>query len=109
MLFHFFSSFQHFEELLIGLIIGHLFLLSNPEFIIEYEESQWEPGRWKELARVPGNHHSAMLKLHGHMDYSFRISAVNEVGKGRPSKASDRYKTPASGPHYLPRSFYFYQ
>ncbi|XP_053085306.1 neural cell adhesion molecule L1-like protein isoform X2 [Pangasianodon hypophthalmus] len=74
------------------------------EFIIEYEESQWEPGRWKELVRVPGNHHSALLKLHGHVDYSFRISAVNEVGKGRPSRASDRYKTPASAPDKNPEN-----
>ncbi|KAK1796331.1 hypothetical protein P4O66_009398, partial [Electrophorus voltai] len=51
---------------------------TTTEFIIEYEESQWEPGRWKELLRVPGNHHSAVLKLHGHVDYSFRVSAVNE-------------------------------
>ncbi|MCI4375169.1 hypothetical protein PGIGA_G00106150 [Pangasianodon gigas] len=74
------------------------------EFIIEYEESQWEPGRWKELVRVPGNHHSALLKLHGHVDYSFRISAVNEVGKGRASRASDRYKTPASAPDKNPEN-----
>ncbi|KAM9483353.1 neural cell adhesion molecule L1-like protein isoform 2-T4 [Clarias gariepinus] len=72
------------------------------EFIIEYEESHWEPGRWKELMRVPGNHHSTLLKLHGHINYSFRISAVNEVGKGRPSKASDRFKTPPSAPDKNP-------
>lgn len=59
--------------------------------------------------RVPGNHHSALLKLHGHVDYSFRISAVNEVGKGQPSRASGRYKTPASGLHYLPFSSFFYE
>lgn len=89
-------------------MIGHPFLLFNLEFIIEYEESQWEPGRWKELVRVPGNHHLALLKLHGHVDYSFRVSAVNEVGRGRPSRASERYKTPASGLHYFPLSFYFF-
>ncbi|XP_066519183.1 neural cell adhesion molecule L1-like protein isoform X2 [Hoplias malabaricus] len=74
------------------------------EFIIEYEENQWQPGSWKELQRVPGNHHSALLKLHGHMDYSFRVSAVNEVGRGRPSEASERYRTPASAPDKNPEN-----
>lgn len=67
---------------------------------MEFEESQWEPGVWKELLRVPGNHHSAVLRLHGHVDYRFRVSAINGVGRGRPSEASERYKTPPSGlPH----------
>ncbi|XP_027002565.2 neural cell adhesion molecule L1-like protein isoform X10 [Tachysurus fulvidraco] len=77
---------------------------TTTEFIIEYEESQWEPGRWKELVRVPGYHHSALLKLHGHTDYSFRVSGMNEVGRGQPSRASDRYKTPASAPDKNPEN-----
>ncbi|XP_076870180.1 neural cell adhesion molecule L1-like protein isoform X2 [Brachyhypopomus gauderio] len=77
---------------------------TTTEFIIEGEESQWEPGRWKELLRVPGNHHSSLLKLHGNVDYSLRVSAVNEVGKGRPSKASERYRTPASAPDKNPEN-----
>lgn len=67
------------------------------EFVVEFEESQWEPGNWKELLRVPGNHHSAVLRLHGHVDYRFRVSAVNGVGRGQPSVPSERYKTPPSG------------
>ncbi|KAK3557195.1 hypothetical protein QTP70_024676 [Hemibagrus guttatus] len=87
-----------------ALDLPHPFQERNLEFIIEYEESQWEPGRWKELVRVPGNHHSALLKLHGHTDYSFRVSAMNEVGRGQPSRASDRYKTPASAPDKNPEN-----
>ncbi|XP_062853619.1 neural cell adhesion molecule L1-like protein [Trichomycterus rosablanca] len=74
------------------------------EFIIEYEESKWEPGRWKELVRVPGNQHSTVLQLYGHVDYSFRVTAVNAVGKGRPSRATERYKTPASAPDKNPEN-----
>ncbi|XP_049893718.1 neural cell adhesion molecule L1-like protein isoform X2 [Epinephelus moara] len=77
---------------------------STTEFIIEYEESQWEPGNWKELLRVPGNHNSAVLKLHGHVDYSFRVSGVNAVGRGPPSEPTERYKTQPSAPDKNPEN-----
>ncbi|KAM9859991.1 neural cell adhesion molecule L1-like protein [Aulostomus maculatus] len=75
---------------------------SISEFIIEYEESQWEPGNWKELLRVPGNHGSAILKLHGHVDYRFRVCGVNGVGRGPPSEPTERYKTPPAAPDKNP-------
>ncbi|XP_047439090.1 neural cell adhesion molecule L1-like protein isoform X3 [Mugil cephalus] len=77
---------------------------STTEFIIEYEESQWEPGNWKELLRVPGNRNSAVLKLHGHVDYSFRVAGVNGVGKGPVSEPTGRYKTPAAAPDKNPEN-----
>ncbi|XP_069570721.1 neural cell adhesion molecule L1-like protein isoform X1 [Brachyistius frenatus] len=77
---------------------------STTEFIIEYEESKWEPGNWKELLRVPGNHNSAILKLHGHVDYCFRVSGVNTVGTGRPSEPTERYKTPPAAPDKNPEN-----
>ncbi|XP_062319780.1 neural cell adhesion molecule L1-like protein isoform X4 [Osmerus eperlanus] len=77
---------------------------STTEFIIEYEENQWEPGNWKELLRVPGNHGLAILKLHGHVDYRFRVSGVNAVGRGRPSEPTERYKTPPAAPDKNPEN-----
>ncbi|KAM7006653.1 neural cell adhesion molecule L1-like protein isoform 3-T3 [Tautogolabrus adspersus] len=77
---------------------------STTEFIIEYEESQWEPGNWKELLRVPGNHNLAILKLHGHVDYRFRVYGVNAVGRGLPSKFTERYKTPPAAPDKNPEN-----
>nr|XP_020448351.1 neural cell adhesion molecule L1-like protein isoform X2 [Monopterus albus] len=77
---------------------------STTEFVIEYEENQWEPGNWKELLRVPGNHNSAVLKLHGHVDYRFRVFAVNTVGRGPPSKPTERYKTPPAAPDKNPEN-----
>nr|XP_015202731.1 PREDICTED: neural cell adhesion molecule L1-like protein isoform X3 [Lepisosteus oculatus] len=74
------------------------------EFIVEYEETRWEPGKWKELVRVPGNHASALLKLHGHLDYQFRVLAVNEVGRGQPSEPTERYKTPPAAPDKNPEN-----
>uniref|UniRef100_A0A8C7L9Z5 Neural cell adhesion molecule L1-like protein n=1 Tax=Oncorhynchus kisutch TaxID=8019 RepID=A0A8C7L9Z5_ONCKI len=73
-------------------------------FIIEYEESQWEPGNWNELQRVPGNHGSTVLKLYGHVDYRFRVSGVNAVGRGRPSEPTERYKTPPAAPDKNPEN-----
>ncbi|XP_053267224.1 neural cell adhesion molecule L1-like protein [Pleuronectes platessa] len=75
---------------------------STTEFVIEYEESQWEPGNWKELLRVPGNHNSAVAKLHGHVDYCFRVSGVNAVGRGPPSEPTERYKTLPAAPDKNP-------
>uniref|UniRef100_G3PD59 Neural cell adhesion molecule L1-like protein n=1 Tax=Gasterosteus aculeatus aculeatus TaxID=481459 RepID=G3PD59_GASAC len=77
---------------------------SVSEFIIEYEESQWEPGTWKELLRVPGNHNQAVAKLHGHVDYRFRVSALNAVGRGRPSGPTERYKPPPAAPDKNPEN-----
>uniref|UniRef100_A0A672NMW2 Neural cell adhesion molecule L1-like protein n=1 Tax=Sinocyclocheilus grahami TaxID=75366 RepID=A0A672NMW2_SINGR len=77
---------------------------SITEFVIEFEESQHEPGSWREMMRVPGNHHSALLKLHSHVDYRFRVYAINEVGRGRPNQATERYKTPASAPDKNPEN-----
>ncbi|XP_067316338.1 neural cell adhesion molecule L1-like protein isoform X6 [Pseudorasbora parva] len=77
---------------------------SITEYVIEFEESQHEPGSWRQMTKVQGNRDSALLKLHGHVDYRFRVSAINEVGRGLPSRATERYKTPASAPDKNPEN-----
>ncbi|XP_036961137.1 neural cell adhesion molecule L1-like protein isoform X2 [Acanthopagrus latus] len=77
---------------------------SITEFIVEYEESQWEPGRWKEQQKVPGNQATAELALHGHLDYQFRVFAVNAVGPGPPSEPTERYRTPPAAPDRNPEN-----
>ncbi|CAL8254379.1 unnamed protein product [Arctogadus glacialis] len=75
---------------------------SITEFVVEFEESQWEPGRWRELQRVPGNQATADLSLQGNIDYQFRVSAANAVGRGPPSQHAGRYATPAAAPDRNP-------
>lgn len=77
---------------------------SVTEFVVEYEESQWEPGRWKELQKVPGNQATAELALHGHLNYQFRVYAVNAVGPGPPSEPTESYKTPPGAPDRNPEN-----
>ncbi|XP_054880159.1 neural cell adhesion molecule L1-like protein isoform X3 [Poeciliopsis prolifica] len=77
---------------------------SPTEFVIEFEENKWEPGNWKELLRVPGNHNSAILRLHGHIEYRFRVYAISAIGAGPPSEPTERYKTPPSAPDKNPEN-----
>ncbi|XP_051518827.1 cell adhesion molecule L1-like a isoform X1 [Myxocyprinus asiaticus] len=74
------------------------------EFIIEYEENHWEPEKWKELLRVASIQYSAPLTLYGHINYQFRVIAVNAMGRSRSSMPSKRYKTPPCAPDRNPEN-----
>ncbi|XP_060793958.1 cell adhesion molecule L1-like a isoform X2 [Neoarius graeffei] len=74
------------------------------EYIIEFEENRWEPGNWRPLLRVSGYQNSVPLSLYGHINYQFSVSAVNAVGRGRPSKPSERYMTPPAAPDRNPEN-----
>lgn len=74
------------------------------EFVVEFEESQWDPGRWKELKKVSGNLATTDLKLHGHLNYQFRVYAANTVGPGPPSEPTPRHKTPPAAPDRNPEN-----
>ncbi|XP_009468177.1 PREDICTED: neural cell adhesion molecule L1-like protein isoform X3 [Nipponia nippon] len=74
------------------------------ESIIEFEENRWEPGRWQELTRVPGNDTTALLSLAPYVNYQFRVVSVNAVGRSQPSKPSLRYATPPAAPDKNPEN-----
>ena len=68
-----------------------------PEFIIEYEDAMHEPGLWHHQTEVPGAQTTAQLKLSPYVNYSFRVMAVNSLGRSLPSEASEQYLTKAAG------------
>uniref|UniRef100_A0A4W6C3N5 Cell adhesion molecule L1-like b n=1 Tax=Lates calcarifer TaxID=8187 RepID=A0A4W6C3N5_LATCA len=79
-------------------------LLTVLEFIVEYGENKWHSGRWTELQKVPGNQATAELALYGHLNYQFRVYAVNAVGPGPPSEPTETYKTPPAAPDRNPEN-----
>uniref|UniRef100_A0A7N6ACT4 Neural cell adhesion molecule L1 n=1 Tax=Anabas testudineus TaxID=64144 RepID=A0A7N6ACT4_ANATE len=67
------------------------------EFLVQFEEDQWESGRWQDLATYPGDLNSVILQLAPFVNYQFRVIAVNSVGRSTPSRPSPRYKTSGAG------------
>ncbi|XP_044534505.1 neuronal cell adhesion molecule isoform X3 [Gracilinanus agilis] len=72
------------------------------EFIIEYEDAFHEPGIWHHQTDVPGTQTTAELKLSPYVKYSFRVIAVNSIGRSQPSEASSYYMTKAAEPEKNP-------
>ncbi|XP_030682323.1 neuronal cell adhesion molecule isoform X27 [Nomascus leucogenys] len=72
------------------------------KFIIEYEDAMHEPGLWHHQTEVSGTQTTAQLKLSPYVNYSFRVMAVNGIGKSLPSEASEQYLTKASEPDKNP-------
>uniref|UniRef100_A0A8C5M7V5 Neuronal cell adhesion molecule n=1 Tax=Leptobrachium leishanense TaxID=445787 RepID=A0A8C5M7V5_9ANUR len=71
-------------------------------FIIEYEDAMHEPGVWHTQTQVQGIQTTATLTLSPYVNYSFRVIAVNEIGRGDPSEPSEQYMTKAAEPDRNP-------
>uniref|UniRef100_A0A8C8SVE8 Neuronal cell adhesion molecule n=1 Tax=Pelusios castaneus TaxID=367368 RepID=A0A8C8SVE8_9SAUR len=71
-------------------------------FIIEYEDGMHEPGVWHYQTEVRGTQTTVQLKLSPYVNYSFRVIAVNEIGRSQPSEASEQYLTKAAKPDENP-------
>ncbi|KAM9365625.1 neurofascin homolog (chicken) a [Pholidichthys leucotaenia] len=73
------------------------------EFLVQFEEDRWEPGRWQNLSAYPGDLNSVILQLAPFVNYQFRVIAINSVGQSKPSRPSPRYKTSGAAPDAIPR------
>ncbi|XP_060095547.1 neural cell adhesion molecule L1-like protein isoform X1 [Heteronotia binoei] len=74
------------------------------ETIVEFEENRWEPRKWQELIRIPGNVTTTVLPLAPYVNYQFRVISVNGVGRSQPSEPSERYETPPAAPDKNPEN-----
>lgn len=72
------------------------------EFIIEYEDAMHEPGVWHVHSKVSGTQATATLPISPYVNYSFRVVAVNEIGRSDHSESSERYVTKAAEPDTNP-------
>ncbi|XP_074417146.1 neuronal cell adhesion molecule isoform X12 [Larus michahellis] len=71
-------------------------------FVIEYEDGLHEPGVWHHQTEVPGTQTTVQLKLSPYVNYSFRVIAVNEIGRSQPSEPSEQYLTKSANPDENP-------
>ncbi|KAM8915906.1 neurofascin homolog (chicken) a isoform 12-T24 [Spinachia spinachia] len=73
------------------------------QFLVQFEEDRWEPGRWQDLSTYPGDLNSVILQLAPFVNYQFRVIAINAVGRSQASWPSPRYKTSGAAPDAIPR------
>uniref|UniRef100_A0A674K1U0 Neural cell adhesion molecule L1-like protein n=1 Tax=Terrapene triunguis TaxID=2587831 RepID=A0A674K1U0_9SAUR len=79
-------------------------LINISESIVEFEANRWEPGKWQELTRIPGNNTTVVLSLAPYINYQFRVISVNGVGRSKASTSSARYETPPTAPDKNPEN-----
>ena len=79
-----------------------VFFLATPsEYLIQYDEDDWLPGKWRNLSTYPGNLNSVILQLSPFTNYEFRVIAINEIGSSRPSRSSMRFQTSGARRSYV--------
>ncbi|XP_032174098.1 neurofascin isoform X12 [Mustela erminea] len=72
------------------------------DYVVQFEEDQFQPGVWHDHSKFPGSVNSAVLQLSPYVNYQFRVIAINEVGSSHPSLPSERYRTSGAPPESNP-------
>ncbi|XP_029973838.1 neurofascin [Salarias fasciatus] len=78
----------------------------NPitDYLVQYDDDDWLPGKWKNLSTYPGSLNSVILHLTPFTYYEFRVIAINEIGASRPSRPSSRFQTSGAPPDVVPKN-----
>uniref|UniRef100_A0A8C9ZXD8 Neurofascin n=1 Tax=Sander lucioperca TaxID=283035 RepID=A0A8C9ZXD8_SANLU len=78
----------------------------NPitEYIVQYDDDDWLPGKWRNLSSYPGDLNSVILHLTPFTYYEFRVIAVNAIGMSRPSRPSTRFQSSGAPPDVIPKN-----
>ncbi|XP_061703153.1 neurofascin isoform X2 [Syngnathoides biaculeatus] len=74
------------------------------EYLVQYDDDDWLPGKWKNLSTYPGSLTSVVLHLSPFTYYEFRVIAINEIGPSRPSRPSMRFQTSGAPPDVIPKN-----
>lgn len=74
------------------------------DYLVQFDDDDWLPGKWKNLSLYPGNLNSVILHLIPFTYYQFRVLAINGIGMSRPSRPSMRFQS--SGARAFDHSFH---
>ncbi|XP_067448984.1 neurofascin isoform X2 [Thunnus thynnus] len=74
------------------------------EYLVQYDDDDWLPGKWRNLSTYPGNLNSVILHLSPFTYYEFRVIAISENGMSRPSRPSMRFQTSGAPPDVIPKN-----
>lgn len=73
------------------------------DYLVQFDDDDWLPGKWKNLSMYPGTLNSVILHLIPFTYYQFRVLAINGIGMSRPSRPSMRFQS--SGARASDRAF----
>ncbi|XP_075897873.1 neurofascin [Nelusetta ayraudi] len=78
----------------------------NPitDYLVQFDDDDWLPGKWKNLSLYPGNLNSVILHLIPFTYYQFRVLAINGIGMSRPSRPSMRFQSSGAPPDAIPKN-----
>uniref|UniRef100_A0A4W5LLT9 Neural cell adhesion molecule L1 n=1 Tax=Hucho hucho TaxID=62062 RepID=A0A4W5LLT9_9TELE len=71
------------------------------EYLVQYDDDDWLPFKWRNLSTYPGNLNSVILQLSPFIIYEFRVIAINDIGMSKPSRSSANFQT---APDAIPKN-----